>query len=63
MGDNSLEAVFNEVKRLMEIRAMTIFVKYVHQVNGENLFLDEYKAEVQDKFDEIKLEAITNLIE
>ena len=63
MGDNSCEAVFNEVKRLMEIRSMTIFLKYVHQVNGENLFLDEYKAEVQDKFDEIKLMAIMNLIE
>ena len=63
MGDNSCEAVFNEVKRLMEIRSMTIFLKYVHQLHGENLFLDEYKTEVQDKFDEIKLEAITNLIE
>ena len=63
MGEDSSEAVFNEVKRLMELRSMAVFLKYVHLLHGENLFLDEYKGEVQDKFDEIKLEAITNLIE
>ena len=59
MGDNSCEAVFNEVKRLMELRSMTIFLKYVPRLHGEHLFLEENKAEVQNKFEDIKLEAIT----
>ena len=47
MGEDSSEAVFNEVKRLMELRSMTVFLKYVHQLHGENLFLCQEKSEAK----------------
>ena len=45
----------------MEIRATTIFLKYIHRHQGEQLFITEYRREVQNRFDYFRMQGFQNV--
>ena len=57
------EAVFNEVKLVMEVRSTAIFLRYVNLRHGERLFLEEYEREVRGRCEEFKAEALRKVME